>query len=220
MKGLSLILALVAGLGSGISFCQPSDSSKAGTQSPLDSYIDGLRTHQLNSAATEFTKICGAKLDGASHRFAFANDDAGTWKIVQNFPKAYDKIEMDLVDTAEIWRSSNRTLIELWDAALDVGGFERTLYCFNSVGRLTAIDSTNYQFPEEGKPWGMHERWVLGTSGEFRAAIPFEFIGLDGKAISQPHLDEDSRKFASSWGKKPPTAMAIRELKLPAALFE
>jgi len=216
---LPILLALV-GFGSCFSFTQTPTSPKSEPQSPLASYIDGLRGHRINSAAAEFTRTCDVKLDEAAHRFAFANDDAGTWKMVASLPKAYDNLEMDLVGTAEVWKNSAGAVVEEWQVALDVGGFERTFFCFDSAGRLKAIDSTNYQIPEGGHPWGMHERWVLQSDGRFRARIPFEFIGLDDKAISHPKLDTDSESFATNWGRKPPAALTIPELKLPAALFQ
>jgi hypothetical protein len=175
----------------------------------------------MNSAGSGFSGICGVKLDEAAHRFAFSNDDAGTWRIVADLPKEYDNIGMDLVGTAEIWKNPKGTVVEEWDAALDVGGFGRTFYCFDSIGRLKALDATNYQIPDEGEPWGMHERWVLDTNGTFRAIVPFQFIALDDNVIPQPKLDEDYRQFAGRWGKKPPSkSMTIQELKLPVGLFQ
>jgi hypothetical protein len=65
----------------------------------------------------------------------------------------------------------------------------------------------------------MHERWVLKKDGSFRAAIPFQFVGLDEKTIPKPKLDHDDQEFATSWGHKPPLIKTLNELKLPRALF-
>jgi hypothetical protein len=221
MKQALPVLCFLLGLESCFSFGQTPDSSKVGSKSPLDSYINVLRNRRLDSAAAEFGQICGVKLDEAAHRFAFSNDDAGTWRIVADLPKEYDNIGMDLVGTAEVWRNSKRTVLEEWEAALDVGGFGRTFYCFDSLGRLKALDATNYQIPDEGEPWGMHERWVLKADGTFRAVVPFQFVALDGKVIPQPKLNEDYKSFAGSWGHNPPSrTLTIQELKLPIGLFQ
>ena len=219
MKRWLPVLFLLAGLGSSFSISQNSNPP-AGQRSPLDLYIEGLRTHSVNNAAAGFTQICGVKLDEAAIRFAFSNNDAGTWKLVDDLPKAYDDIEMDLVGTAEVWKNPAGTVVEIWQAALDVGGFSRSFFCFAKDGRLTAFDAINFQIPDDdGKPWGMHERWILESDGAFRAAIPFQFIGLDEKTIPKPKLDQDDEQFAASWGHKPPPIKTLNELKLPLALF-
>jgi hypothetical protein len=204
MKKWLPVLIFFAGLGSSFSFGQNPMPSVA-QRSPIDSYIEGLRTHSTNNAAAGFTRICGVKLDEASIRFAFSNDDAGTWRLVDDLPKAYDNLEMDLVDTAEVWKNRSGTLVEIWDAALDVGGISRSFLCFDKDGRLTALDATNFQIPaDEGKPWGMHERWILNKDGTFHAAIPFQFIDFDERVIPKPKLDQDDQKFAKGWGQAPP----------------
>ncbi len=219
MKRNLLVLILFAGLGSSFSFSQNSNSP-ALQGSPLDSYIEGLRAHSMNNAAARFSQICGVKLDEAAIRFAFSNNDAGTWKLVDDLPKAYDSIGMDLVGTAEVWKNPAGTLVEIWQAALDVGGFSRSFFCFGKDGRLTALDAMNFQIPpDDGKPWGLHERWILKKSGAFRAAIPFEFINLDEKVISKPKLDQDEERFAMSWGHKPPAIRTANDLKLPESIL-
>ncbi|MGA9672595.1 MAG: hypothetical protein WBQ94_25490 [Terracidiphilus sp.] len=219
MKHWLPVLFLLAGLGSSFSISQNSNSS-AGQRSPLDFYIEGLRTHSMNNAAAGFTQICGVKLDEAAIRFAFSNDDSGTWKLVDDLPKAYGDIEMDLVGTAEVSKNPTGTVVEIWQAALDVGGFSRSLFCFDKDGRLTVFDATNFQVPtDDGKPWGMHERWILKKDGAFQAAIPCQFIDLDEKVIPKPKLDQDDEKFTRSWGHRPPPIKTLNELKLPKALF-
>ena len=215
MKHYLPVLFLLAGLGSSFSISQNLKPPVV-QRSPLDSYIEGLRTHSMNNAAAGFGGICGVKLDEAANRFAFSNNDAGTWRLVDDLPKAYDDIEMDLVSTAEVWKNPAGTLVEIWQAALDVGGFSRSFFCFDKDRRLTAFDAVNFQIPtDDGKPWGMHERWILKKDGAFRAAIPFQFIDLDEKPIRIPKLDQDDEKFAASWGHKPPTIKTLNELKLP-----
>jgi hypothetical protein len=220
MKRTLPVLLVLLGFGSHFSFTQTLTSSTLQTQSPLDSYIDVLRKHQVNSTAKGFAEQCGVKLEEATHGFAFSNDEAGTWKAVPDLTKAYDGIEMDLVGTAEIWKNSQGTVVEEWNAALDVGGFNRILFCFDKAGRLKSLDSTNYQIPDEGPPWGMHERWILQADGMFHSAIPFEFVGLDDKRIPPPKLDRDYKSFVAGWGKTPPARQSIRELKLPPSLFQ
>ena len=218
-RALPILLTLV-GFGSCFSFTQTPASSTSQPQSPLDSYIDGLRKQKMNSPAAEFARRCGVKLDEAAHRFAFSNGDARMWKVVRNLPEAYDNLGMDMVSTAETWKNPQGVVVEEWDATLDVGGFERRLYCFGKAGRMRSLDSTNYQIPDEGSPWGMHERWVLRAGDKFHAAVPFEFVGLDDKPIPSPKLDGEYKSFAERWGKKPPEQQSIRELYLPAALFK
>jgi hypothetical protein len=219
MKRFSLVLLVLAGLGSSISFSQ-NPIPPADQRSPLDFYIEGLRAHSMNNAAARFTQICGVKLDEAAIRFAFSNNDAGAWKQVNDLPMAYDDIEMDLVGTAEVWKNTAGTLVEVWQAALDVGGFSRSLFCFDKNGRLSAFDAVNFQIPtDDGKPWGMHARWTLKKDCTFQEAIPSQFIDLDEKVIPKPKLDLDDEKFARSWGHVPPLIKSLNELKLPKALF-
>jgi hypothetical protein len=219
MKRFSLVLFVLAGLGSSISFSQ-NPTPPADQRSPLDFYIEGLRAHSMNNAAARFTQICGVKLDEAAVRFAFSNNDAGTWKQVDDLPMAYDDIEIDLVGTAEVWKNPVGILVEVWQAALDVGGFSRSLFCFDQNGRLSAFDAVNFQIPtDDGKPWGMHARWTLKKDGTFHEAIPIQFIDLDEKVIPKPKLDPDDERFARSWGHVPPLIKSLNELKLPKALF-
>jgi hypothetical protein len=215
MKYYLSVLFLLAGLGSSFSISQ-NPKPPVVQRSPLDSYIEGLRTHSMNNAAARFTQTCGVKLDEAADRFAFSNNDAGSWKLVDDLPKAYDDIEMDLISTAEVWKNPAGTVVEIWQAALDVGGFSRSFFCFDKGGRLTSFDAINLQIPtDDGKPWGMHERWILKKDGAFQPAIPFQFIDLDERAIPKPKLDLDDEKFAASWGHKPPPIKTLNELKLP-----
>ena len=219
MKSWLPVLILMPGLGGSISVSQ-NPNPPAVPEDPLGSYIEGLRVHSTNNAAAGFTQICGVKLDEAAIRFAFSNDDAGTWKLIDDLPTAYDEIEMDLVGTAEVWKNPAGTLVEIWQVALDVGGFSRSFFCFDKNRRLTASDAVNFQIPnDDGKPWGMHERWIRKKDGTFRAAIPFEFIDLDEKVILKPKLSRDDEKFARSWGRKPPAIKTFNELRLPKALF-
>jgi hypothetical protein len=214
-----LVLTFLLGLGSLFSVAQTT-FAQTQSKSPLGSYIDVLRKQTVDSHVVEFARVCAVKPQDTRPRYAFANDDAGTWKAVKSLPTAYDNLEMDLLSTAEVWRTSQGTLVELWNAALDVGGFGRTLYCFDGTGKLLAIDSANYQIPEEGAPWGMHEQWIRQANGHFKATIPLEFIQLDDRRIVKPKLDDDSAKFAASWGRKSPEAFSVRELKLPTLLFQ
>jgi hypothetical protein len=81
MKHYLPVLFLLAGLGSSFSISQNLKPPVV-QRSPLDSYIEGLRTHSMNNAAAGFGGICGVKLDEAANRFAFSNNDAGTWTLV------------------------------------------------------------------------------------------------------------------------------------------
>jgi hypothetical protein len=219
MKHCLPVLFLLAGLGSSFSISQ-NQKLPVVQRSPLDSYIEGLRTHSMNNAAARFAQTCGVKLDEAADRFAFSNNDAGTWKLVDDLPKAYDDVEMDLVNTAEVWKNPAGTVVEIWQAVLDVGGFSRSFFCFDKDGQLTTFDAIDFQIPtDEGKPWGIHERWILKKDGVFQAAIPFQFIDFDEKTIPKPKMDQDDEKFAASWGHKPPPIKTVNELKLPKALF-
>jgi len=220
MRGNFPALVVLIGLGNAFSSSQALLATDSRPHTPLEKYINRLRRHQMNPVVASFTKICGVKLDEATHRFAFANDDAGTWKTVRNLPKAYDNLDMDLVGTVELWKNPAGTIVEEWEAALDVGGFSRTLDCFDKAGRLTALDNANFQLPESGNGWGMHERRIAKSDGTFISASPFRFVGLDEKPIPPPQLNADYKAFVAGCGKKPPSKLTIRELNLPSELFQ
>ncbi len=148
MTRLFLVLFVLAGLGTSISFSQK-PTPQAAQRSRLESYIQSLRAHSMNHVAAGFSQICGVQLDEAAVRFAFSNNDAGTWKLVDDLPKAYDGVEMDLVGAAEVWKNPAGTIVETWQAELDVGGFGRTFFCFDNNGRLAAIDSVIFQIPTD-----------------------------------------------------------------------
>jgi hypothetical protein len=188
--------------------------------SPMDRYIQNVRAHRQDPAALTIAKMCGVDLSGALARYGFANDDKGTWRVVSDLPKAYDGLEMDLVDTAEVWRVGSRFLIEEWKVALDVGGFGRTLYCFDDQRKLQIVDSVNFQIPTDGgHSWAMHERWTRGANGRFLASVPFEFIDMHEIPTPPPQLDSDNRDFTKSWGHTSPTVAHVEDLKLPHDLL-
>jgi len=221
MKHRLPALFLLGGLGCSIFWGKPAKTPIEDFKSPLAGYIDLLRIQSVDPAATRFALTCQISLNEVHPRFAFSNNDEGTWRVVQGLPQAYDNIEMDLIGTAEVWKTARGTFVEEWDAALDVGGFARTMYCFDVKGELDALDAANHQFPtDNGTPWGMHEQWTRKTDGSFVATIPFHFIGLKDQSVLPPKLDEDNESFAQSWGKKPPRLRMISELKLPSVLFQ
>jgi|GEM_PF-2392227 len=214
------VLAVLLGLGSFLFLGQAQAAAQESFQSPLGRYVDTLRANRPDPVAERIASLCQISILHVQPRYAFANDEAGKWRIVQSLPKAYDQLEMDLVNTAEVWQSSGGTLVEEWNAALDVGGFQRTLYCFDGTGMLKVMDATNYQIPEDGKLWGMHEQWVRSGDTAFRNTILFHYVGLMDERIPHPKLDEGYRKYVASWGRKPPRLMRISELKFPAALLK
>jgi hypothetical protein len=215
MKRRLPVLMLLMGLGCSFSSGQPNAIS-----SPLEKYIAFVRTHRLDPAAIEFAAACGLRLEGIRARYGFANDDAGTWHVVPDLAKAYDNFQMDNIGTEEVWKIGNQFVIEEWNVELDVGGFQRTLYCFDTDRKLKMIDSTNFQLPvDDGKPWGMHERWIRKADGRFTSVEPQRFIGADEKESPKPKLSKEDQDFAQTWGGIPPKAFDVVEMKLPSELF-
>lgn len=215
MKNWLPVLIAIAGLGHSLSFAQ-----SQGNSSPADRYIEFVREHHVDPVAAAFAKDCGLELEGAHTSYGFANDDAGTWHVVPDLPVAYDNFEMDLINTAQVWQVGAQIVIEEWNVALDVGGYERTLYCFDSDRRLRSLDATNFQLhTDDSSPWAMHVRWVWQANGKFIASTPFEYVNMQEQRVSKPKLAKEDAAFAKSWEKMSPKAMSLAELKLPAELF-
>jgi hypothetical protein len=216
MKRRLPVLILLLWIGSSISFGQSAPATD-----PLARYIAGVRTHKADPVALRFAADCGLNLTGIESRYAFANDETGTFHAVKDLAAAYDNVQMDLVGTEEVWKAGTRILVEEWNAELDVGGYARRLYCFDEKQKLQMVDDANFQLPtDDGMPWGMHERWTRRTVGMFAATVPFEFIGLDEKRIPAPKLDKEDQEFARAWGKVAPNAFPVSDLKLPPELLK
>lgn len=213
-KWLSVLIAF-AGLGHSLSFAKQESNS-----SPIEKYIAIVRRHHFDPVAVAFAKDCGLQLAGAQTSYGFANDGAGTWRVVQDLPRAYENFQMDLILTTQIWKVGAQVVIEEWDVALDQGGFARTLYCFDSNHRLKSLDTADFEVPIDiSHSWAMHERWTRTENGNFMASTPFQYISMQEKPTVRPKLTKDELEFAKSWGKKPPKAISLVELELPAELF-
>jgi hypothetical protein len=115
MKNLLPVLAMLAGLGSLISSAQGKSF-----RSPLDLHIETLRSHGIDPSTIRFATACGVDIKGTSPRFGFANNELGTWHVVSDLPKSYNKYEADVISTAEVWKIDDRTVVEEWKAVLDL----------------------------------------------------------------------------------------------------
>jgi hypothetical protein len=218
MKLRNLALVFLVGLGTSL-FSDESPAQQPVVSTPVEYYLNLLKKGEVDPHLLRFSQSCTVRPEDAPPQFAFSNDEAGTWKAVRDLPAAFESLEMDLIGMAQVWKTRRGVLIESWNIVLDVGGFQRTLNCFDATGHLVAEDTTNYQTPDDGPVWGMHERWQKQPNGEWRAVVPFEFIGMDDKPISEPKLDADYRAFAASWGRKPPSDVMIDDLKIPRAIL-
>jgi len=215
MRRTLSVLVVLAGLGCSISFGQ-SDRPK----SPFSSHIADVRAQRSEPALVRFAEACGVHLAGTTPRLA--SDGGEGWKVVTVDRESFGAADSDLVNTAEVWTVKGSVVVELWGAALDVGSFGRTMYCFDTGKSLRLVDRMDFQVPEDeaGAAWGMHERWRRGAGGKFIPSIAFEFIGQDEKPIPTPKLEKDDRQLVYQWKKDGPKPITVRDLKLPSSLLK
>ena len=215
MKRLLQILALMAGLGSYFSF-----ALAGGGRTPLDSYMDDVRAHHADVAAVRFGAACGVDLNRQTARFGFMNDGHLTWRGVSDLAGAYDHRVARIIGTAEGWKGADRSVVEEWEAVLDLDSYTRTLYCFDTEKKLRAMDVEHFQLHiDAAQRWGLRMLWARGADGKLMLHEPVQFIAVNGEAVHEPKLTADDRNVAQYWRRSAPEAMEAQGLKLAALLF-
>jgi hypothetical protein len=157
MKNWLPVLVLLAGLGSSISFAQ-----NPGNLSPFDRYIEVTRARRFEPALKRLADRCGVGLNQATVRFAERPDKV--WKSVRRFPSARRDQATDFFSTAAVWRTGNKTVVELWWMDSEEGDQSRTLYCLRNREILAGEEihwaSENQNDDGSTDPdWAYEVRW-------------------------------------------------------------
>jgi len=188
MKRLFPVLAVLAGLGSSISFTQAKHQSD-----PFNMYLDGLKANQPEAVLVRFAGECGVDVSRIQPRYAIG---AGSLlDPVKSLAKGLKQLETDFYSTAEVRRSRERVLVEIWANSDDVGSEVRYYECFLN-GKLVQAEVVNWNVPvDKGDPkaWGYSRRWERAENGEL-LRTKAEFVDGGERLIPKPRLDADSEK--------------------------
>jgi hypothetical protein len=212
MKNWLPVLALLAGLGSSISFSQnPNDFS------PFDRYIEVTRAGRFGPALNRVADQCGVRLKQAAVRFAERPD--GVWKSVRRFPFARRDQATDFFSTAAIWRSGNKVVVELWWMDSEAGEQTRTLYCLQNREILSGeeiqwnSESQNDDGSTDPK-WAYEVRWNVEQKKFLKATLE-GFVDDKERPVPKPVLSENAQK---TFGLIP-EMLHWSDLKLPDSLL-
>jgi hypothetical protein len=210
MRKLFPALALLAGLGSSISFAQGNPQAD-----PFSRYLTGLKTNQPEAALVRFAGECGVDVLNTPPRLAVGPGSSVT--PVKSIAKGLRSIDTDFYSTAEVWVGGDRVLLEFWAISDDVGSEVRYLKCF-SKGTLMQAEVIVWNVPcaqsQHVHSWGYSRRWERGADGKMQK-VKIEFVDGMEQLIAKPKLDEEDRK-SLLW--IPPLG-PLRELKLPPSML-
>jgi hypothetical protein len=212
MKSLLPVLALLAGLGSSISFSQnPNDFS------PFDRYIEVTRAGRFGPALNRVADQCGVRLKQAAVRFAERPDEV--WKSVRRFPSARRDQGTDFFSTAAVWRDGNKSVVELWWMDSEAGEQTRTLYCLQnrevrSGEEIQWISESQNDDGSTDPKWAYEVRWNVEQKKFFKATLE-GFADYKEKPVPKPILSENTPK---TFGLIP-EILHWGDLKLPDSLL-
>jgi hypothetical protein len=209
MRHFFPVLAILAGLGSSISFAQNN------LQDPFTRYLASVKAGKPETALVRFAGECG--VDVAKDNSKFAVGSGSTLTLVKDLSKGLRTLDTDFYSTAETWVEKDRVLVELWANSDDVGSEVRYLKCFANK-RLLQAEVISWNVPEvqsrKLKAWGYSRRWER-TASERIQQTKVEFVDGSEMPILKPKLDADDRK-SLLW--IPPLG-PLSELKLPASML-
>ena len=205
MRKLLPVLAVLAGLGSSISFAQAKHQSD-----PFNRYLDGLRANQPEAALVRFAGECGIDVSRIQPRYAIGT--GSSLDSVKSLAQGLKQLEADFYSTAEVRRSGERVLVEIWANSDDVGSEVRYYECFLN-GKLVQAEVVNWNVPvdkSDPKAWGYSQRWERSEDGEL-LRTKAEFVDGGERLIPKPRLDAESEK-SLLWT---PFLGSLDEWKLP-----
>ncbi|HME57578.1 MAG TPA: hypothetical protein VKF63_04520 [Terracidiphilus sp.] len=210
MKRWLAILALLAGLGSSISFAQV-----ASQKDPFSRYMAGIKAGSQELSLNRFATECGVDVSKIQPQFAAGPGSSLT--LVRDLAKGLRSLATDFYSTAEVWVEGERVLVEMWANSDDVGSEARYYKCFANR-KLLQAEVIEWNVPVDQSPnvvsWGYSRRWERGASGRMQRTKA-EFVDEMERPIPKPKLDEDGEK-SLHW--IPPLG-PLSELKLPSSML-
>jgi len=211
MRKLFPALALLAGLGSSISFAQGNPQAD-----PFSRYLAGLKANQPEAALVRFAGECRVDVVNTQPRFAVGPGSSVT--EVRSLAQGLRSIDTDFYSTTEVWVGGDQILLEFWANSDDVGSEVRYLKCF-SKGRLMQAEVIVWNVPCAQSPhvhfWGYSRRWERSADGPLQRTNA-QFVNGMEQRIPKPKLDEEDRK-SLLW--IPPLG-PLSELKLPPSMLQ
>jgi hypothetical protein len=188
MKRLFPVLAVLAGLGSSISFTQVKHQSD-----PFSRYLTGLKSNQPEATLVRFAGECGVDVSRIQPRYAIGA--GSSLEPVKSLAQGLRQLETDFYSTAEVRRSGERVLVEIWANSDDVGSEVRYYECFLN-GKLVQAEVVNWNVPvDKGDPkaWGYSQRWECVGNGKL-LRTKTEFVDGGERFIPKPKLDAEDEK--------------------------
>jgi hypothetical protein len=206
------LLALLAGLGSSITFAQDKQQID-----PFDRYLAGIKSNQPEATLVRFAGECGVDINARAPRYADRPDNS--WMQVKDLSKGIHGLATDFFATVAVWKQSDRILVELWVMELDVASESRTFYCLDK--RIIALmESADWSLPiteqggKENPGWGYEQLWKMTGAGKYERTL-HGFVDSAEKPIIPPKLNVETQKRLN-WT---PTVRNWNDLKLPPALL-
>ncbi len=200
MRGLGLALAMLVAAG-------PSHSHFV---DPFDRYISAVKGNTLQPQLKRYAEQCGVDTLAAHPKYALSGKE---WLPVKDLPKTVYDLASDYFTTDEVRNASDRHFVVIW--SMDLETEIRLSYCFDGKGSIQFMDSRVWEISSpENTGWSFERRWKPNASGQLKPQSG-QFIGLDGKPIAIPKLEDDEQKHID-W---PGSANTMRDLKLPPSLL-
>jgi hypothetical protein len=212
MKNLLPVLAVLAGLGSSISFTQGIQP-----QDPFRRYVVGINANQPETALVRFAGECGVNIKIARSHFAqLPGDD---WKEVKSLSLALKDQETDFYGTAAVWSQANSVLVERWGMDLESGSEARKLFCLKDKQILLAEEIDWALVNKKGSNqtvWlGYEQRWKVKQDGNYTTVL-VHYVNRIEQPIPTPAPDADV-PYASY---VIPDVHKWDDLKLPSVLLQ
>jgi hypothetical protein len=202
--------------GLGICFSRAQRSSSAAPFDPYAQYLKAVAKGELEPATRTFAEKCGIDLHNAQPKFAVSSGD--DWAPVKNLARGLRSLDSDFYTSVEVWRVTDKTLVEMWPNDDSDGSNVRILRCY-SGDKMVRADLVQWNLPMDPDPkfhpWGYVRVWRRDGSGGLQL-LKAEFIDATGKAIAKPELDKDEEEGL----KWIPQVNSLQELKLPPVLLK
>jgi hypothetical protein len=214
MKNFFPVLALLAGLGSSISFAQTAPQTD-----PFHKYLSGIRVGKPETALVRFAGQCKVDIQSSKHHFAQLPGEK--WKEVKSLAHALSDQETDGYVTAAVWTQGQRVLVELWDLDLELGSQRRQFFCLDG-GQIQAVEQIDWQYFEGEdlagpiKPhWlGYEQRWKRNSTARYSVVL-LRYVNQLEHSVPKPVDENQVPETGDVW----PKALTWKDLKMPDSLL-
>jgi hypothetical protein len=201
MRGLALALVMLLAAG----------PSRSHFVDPFDRYISAVKATTLQPQLKKYAEECGVDTVAGQPRYALGGKE---WLPVKDLPKSVYDLASDYFTTGEFWNAGDRHFVVIW--SMDLETEIRLSYCFDGKGTIRFMDSRVWEISRpDNQGWSFERRWKPDASGHLMPQDG-QFVGLDGKPIARPKLEDDEQKHIDWQG----SASRLSDLKLPESLLQ